>query len=71
MRLIRAAWERRPEGPAYLLSDVKLLYLAGQCAFFCTRIPPLDQWNSVGFPEFLRTDSFSEEPAGKARGLRS
>ena len=56
--LVRAAWERRPEGPAYLLSDVKLLYLAGQCAFFCTNFPPLDQWHSKGFPEFLRTDSF-------------
>ena len=29
--LVRAAWERRPEGPAYLLSTVKLLYLAGKC----------------------------------------
>ena len=57
--LVRAAWERRPEGPAYLLSFVMLLYLAGQCAFFCTHIPPLDQRNSEVFPEFLRTDSFS------------
>ena len=31
--LVRAAWERRPEGPAYLLSSVTLLYLAGLCAF--------------------------------------
>ena len=28
---------------------VMLLYLAGQCASFCTHIPPLDQWNSEGF----------------------
>ena len=49
MSLVRAAWERRPEGPAYLLSSVMLLYLAGQCAFFCTHIPHLDQWNSEGF----------------------
>ena len=27
--LVRAAWERRPEGPAYLLPSVTLLYLAG------------------------------------------
>ena len=26
--LVRAAWERRPEGPAYLLSTAMLLYLA-------------------------------------------
>ena len=26
-----------------------LLYLAGQCAYFSTHIPPLDQWNSDGF----------------------
>ena len=31
--LVRAAWERRPEGPAYLLPSVTLLYLAGLCAF--------------------------------------
>ena len=31
--LVRAAWERRPEGPAYLLPSVMLLYLAGLCAF--------------------------------------
>ena len=30
--LVHAARERRPEGPAYLLSSVMLLYLAGQCA---------------------------------------
>ena len=47
--LVRAAWERRLEGTAYLLSFVMLLYLAGQCAFFCTHIPHLDQWNSEGF----------------------
>ena len=47
--LVRAARERRPEGPAYLLSFVMLLYLAGQCAFFCTHIPHLDQRNSEGF----------------------
>ena len=39
MSLVRAAWERRPEGPAYLLSSVTLLYLAGQCAFLHTLTP--------------------------------
>ena len=29
----RVAWERRPEGPAYLLSNVKPHYLAGLCIF--------------------------------------
>ena len=57
--LVRAAWERRPEGPAYLLSSVMLLYLAGQCAYFSTHFPPpSDHWHSEDFPEFLRTDSF-------------
>ena len=49
MSLVRAAWERRPEGPAYLLPSVTLLYLAGQCAFFGTHLPPLDPRNSEGF----------------------
>ena len=49
MSLVRAAWERRPEGPAYLLPSVMLLYLAGQCAFFCTHLPPLNPRNSEGF----------------------
>ena len=53
MSLVRAAWERRPEGPAYLLPSVMLLYLAGQCAFFGTHLPPLDPRNSEDFPEFL------------------
>ena len=39
MSLVRAAWERRPEGPAYLPSNVMLLYLAGQCAYFSTHFP--------------------------------
>ena len=56
--LVRTAWERRPEGPAYLLSSVKLLYLAGQCVFFSTHFPPSDHRNSEVFPEFLRTDHF-------------
>ena len=47
--LVRAAWERRPEGPAYLLSIVMLLYLAGQCAFFCTRSPPWISGTRRGF----------------------
>ena len=50
MSLVRAAWERRPEGPAYLLPSVTLLYLAGQCAFFGTHLPPLDPRNSEDFP---------------------
>ena len=49
MSLVRAAWERRPEGPAYLLSSVMLLYLAGQCAFFCTRSPPWISGTRRGF----------------------
>ena len=53
MSLVRAAWERRPEGPAYLLPSVTPLYLAGQCAFFGTHLPPLDPRNSEDFPEFL------------------
>ena len=53
MSLVRAAWERRPEGPAYLLPSVTLLYLAGQCAFFGTHLPSLDPRNSEDFPEFL------------------
>ena len=53
MSLVRAAWERRPEGPAYLLSSMAHLYLAGQCAFLHT-LTPLDPRNSEGFfPEFL------------------
>ena len=61
MSLVRAAWERRPEGPAYLLSIVMLLYLAGQCAFFCTHTPHWTSGNRRGFPEFLRTDSESSD----------
>ena len=49
MSLVRAAWERRPEGPAYLFPSVMLLYLAGQCAFLCTHLSPLDPRNSEGF----------------------
>jgi hypothetical protein len=44
--LVRAVWERRPEGPSYLLSTVKLHYLAGLCVFSrlqhtCPPIGPL------------------------------
>ena len=53
MSLVRAAWERRPEGPAYLLPSVTLLYLAGQCAFFCTHLPPWIRGTRRVFPEFL------------------
>ena len=53
MSLVRAAWERRPEGPAYLLPSVMLLYLAGQCAFFCTHLPPWIRGTRRVFPEFL------------------
>ena len=59
MRLARAAWERRPKGPAYLLSDVKLLYLAGQCAFFCTNLPPWISGTRRVFAEFLRIPDLS------------
>ncbi len=70
--LVRAAWERRPEGPAYLLSSVMLLYLAGQCAYFSTHFPPHRiigtrrvfpspcGWIFSGVPEFQ--DSGSEIP---------
>ena len=51
--LVRAAWERRPEGPAYLPPCVMLLYLAGQCAFFCTHLPPWIRGTRRVFPEFL------------------
>jgi len=51
--LVRAAWERRPEGPAYLLPSAMLLYLAGQCAFFCTHLPPWIRGTRRVFPEFL------------------
>ena len=47
--LVRAAWERRPEGPAYLLSSVMLLYLAGQCAYFSTHFPPIGSLALGGF----------------------
>ena len=52
--LVRAAWEqweRRPEGPAYLLSTVVLLYLADQCAFFSTTSPP---FRSLALGRFSR-----------------
>ena len=58
MSLVRAAWERRPEGPAYLLSSVMFLYFAGQCAYFSTHSPPPGHWHSEGFAEFLRMDLF-------------
>ena len=57
--LVRAAWERRPEGPAYLLSSVTLLYLAGQCASFGTHLPPWIQGTRTVFPEFLRIPDLS------------
>jgi len=36
--LVRAAWERRPEGPAYLLSTAMLLYLA--VFILASKFPP-------------------------------
>ena len=62
MSLVRAAWERRPEGPAYLLSSVMLLYRRPVC-FILQTLSPLDQWSSGGFPEFPRTDSSQRESA--------
>ena len=51
--LVRAAWERQPEGPAYLLLSVMLLYLAGQCAF-SRKLTPLGSKELGGIsPEFL------------------
>ena len=50
MSLVRAAWERRPEGPTYLLSSVMLLYIAGQCALFCTHFPPWTSGTRGVFP---------------------
>jgi len=35
-------WELRPEGPAYLRSSVKLLYLTSQCVYFRQHtLPPI------------------------------
>ena len=45
-------------GPACPLSTVMLLYLAAQCAFFCTHLSPWISGTRRVFPEFLRTDSF-------------
>ena len=56
--LVRAAWERRPEGPAYLLSSVMLLYLAGQCAYFSTHFPPIGSLALGGFSRVLADGSF-------------
>ncbi len=47
--LVRAAWERRPEGPSYLLSTVKLNYLAGLCVFSSTYFRPSDLWDHFVF----------------------
>ena len=45
-RCVGAAARRTP---AYLLSTVMLLYLAGQCAFLCTRSPPWISGTRRGF----------------------
>ena len=68
MSLVRAARKRRPEGPAYLLSIVMLLYLAGQCAFFCINSPPWISGTRRVFPEFRRTDrGYCHWPIGGRR----
>ena len=36
-----------------------LLYLAGQCAFFCTHLPPWISGTRMVFPEFLRIPDLS------------
>ena len=59
MSLVRAARERRPEGPACLLPSVMLLYLAGQCAFFCTHLPPWISETRRVFAEFLHIPDLS------------
>ena len=53
--LVRAAWERRPEGPAYLLSICDAPISRRPVCFLLHTLTPLDQWNSERvFPEFLR-----------------
>ena len=53
--LVRAAWERRPEGPAYLLSICDAPISRRPVCFLMHTLTPLDQWNSERvFPEFLR-----------------
>ena len=47
--LVRAAWERRPEGPAYLLSICDAPISRRPVCFLLHTPTPLDQWNSEGF----------------------
>ena len=58
--LVRTAWERQPEGPAYPLFTVKLLYLAGQCAFFFLQhtFPPIGSLALGGFSRVPADGSF-------------
>ena len=44
--LVRAAWERRPEGPAYLLSICDAPISRRPVCFLMHTLTPLDQWNS-------------------------
>ena len=46
MSLVRAAWERRPEGPAYLLSICDAPISRRPVCFLMHTLTPLDQWNS-------------------------
>ena len=49
MSLVRAAWERRPEGLAYLLSICDAPISRRPVCFLLHTLSPLDQWNSEGF----------------------
>ena len=51
MSLVRAAWERRPEGPAYLLPSVTLSrsYISPACVLFDAHISPFGPAELGGF----------------------
>ena len=67
MSLVRAAWERRPEGPAYLLSICDAPISRRPVCFLMHTLTPLDQWNSEGFsrvptiPDLTPLTVFSSE----------
>ena len=67
MSLVRAAWERRPEGPAYLLSICDAPISRRPVCFLLHTLTPLDQWNSEGFsrvptiPDLTPLTVFSSE----------
>ena len=82
MSLVRAAWERRPEGPAYLLSICDAPISRRPVCFRLHTLPPLGQWNSEDFPrvpadgfflQFLNFEildlSLLAKPAGLSGGI--